>query len=442
MRSGTPSGRSKKTRCSTSAAIIKSKRRGYRERVHVATPALISRSVGLRTALVALALQFALMGCGALVPTGPAFSVSLLSALPPLTTDAPADGRDAGFSARIGDRVAWLFGDTFPNDDIMLSATAAWSAREDPTRLWEPTDASGIPVELYAYSPREAAYNAAHAEPPICCSQYATCPSGDPYCACAQGTDCGARIALWPGAVVVRDARSLVGYYEKVRVGAGPWDFDVLGVGTATLDADSTRAVRALGADGEPMMVFEHGEPKFLHALRVDQDAVSWVYVYGETEPSNCGVDVYVGRVALENISDRAAYRFFDGRAWTDSIVSAGPIMTAVVGGLGSVSWNDYLGAYVSGTLGPCTEGGQFLLRSARRPEGPWSKAVAVDLASIGADEQAYAGLMHSSLARGQRVVVSFYQPLVRDDRALGRVHLAEIEFHRHRPLNRYRGRR
>jgi hypothetical protein len=398
--------------------------------------------MGLRVALVALALLPVLTGCGVLVPTGPAFSVSLRSALPPLTTDAPADGRDAGFSARIGDRIAWLFGDTFPNDDIMLSATAAWSDRDDPTSLWEPIDASGIPIELYAYSPREAAFNLAHAEPPVCCSQYETCPSGDPYCACAPGTDCSARIALWPGAVVARDARSLVGYYEKVRVGAGPWDFDVLGVGTATLDADSTRAARKLDADGEPMMVFERGEPKFLHALRVDQDAVNWVYVYGETEPKNCGVDVYVGRVRLENISDRTAYRFFDGRAWTDSIVSAGPIMTAVVGGLGSVSWNDYLGAYVSGTIGLCTDGAQFILRSARRPEGPWSRPVAVDLASVGADAQAYAGLMHASVAQGRRVVVSFYQPLVRDDRALGRVHLVELELHRRSRLNRYRGHR
>ena len=381
--------------------------------------------------LIGVVCQTSLLACSVVAPSGPRFTVSEPIAFEPFETDASAHGRDAGFSVRIGDRVLWLFGDTFPNEELMLSATAAWSEANDPVKLLEPTDADGNPTALFDYSPSETAFNAAHAEPPSCCAEFAQCPPEQPTCRCDPGTDCSTRIALWPGSAVPVDAGSAIGFNESVEVGLAPWTFDVLGVGTATLMVGGVRARRSLDGSGEPRLVFTAGEPKFLHALRVDHGNTSWVYVFGETEPDACMVDVYVGRVQLSRIADRSGYRFWDGQDWVESIESAGPAVAGVVGGLGSVIWNEYLGVYLSGTIGLCTDGGRFLLRSARQPEGPWSEPLVIDLATVGADGEAYAGLLHESLSRGRRLVLSFYQPLVRDERAYGSVRLVEVELER-----------
>jgi len=315
----------------------------------------------------------------------------------------------------------------------MLSATAAWSTLADPTQLLEPFDEAGVPLALYAYSPREAAYNAAHAEPPECCAESLGCSAERRYCACAEGVDCSARIALWPGAALPTDAGTVIGLYEKVKVGSGAWDFDVLGIGTATVATGDVVARRTTDAGGEPILLFDRGEPKFLHAMRVNDERGAWVYVFGETSGPSCSLDVFLARAPLAEMRERTAYRFWDGVGWSESLASARAVLNGVEGGLGSVAYNDYLGAYVSGTIGLCTDGAHFLMRSARRPEGPWSDPVAVDLATLGASGEAYAGLIHASLGTGRRVVISFYEPVVCDERAVGRVHLAQIELRRRR---------
>ncbi len=328
----------------------------------------------------------------------------------------------------------WLFGDTFPNEDVLLSATAAWSSAGEPTRLAEPFDAAGVPVSLYAYTPSETAFNQAHAELPVCCRDGRACPSDEPYCRCGPDSDCAARIALWPGSILPTDDGRLIGLYEKVKAGAAAWDFDVLGIGTFTLLPEDVTTRRTLDRSGEPILLFERGEPKFLHAVRVDDDDGTWAYVFGETAGgSSCSSDVYVGRAPLADMQERNAYRFWDGKGWAETLAEAAPVLDDVEGGLGSVAYNEYLGAYLSGTVGLCTEGAQFLMRSAPRPQGPWSAPIAVDLSTLGASSEAYAGLLHPALGVGRRIVISFYEPLFQDERVLGRVRLARLELKRRR---------
>lgn len=388
----------------------------------------IERHLGTAAAAVGVAIITALAGCASLAPQGPRFDAHVTTELPRFTTPAAAHGRDAGFSAQIGKSIVWTFGDTFPNDDVMLSATAAYSTRDQPTHLCEPTDDQRVPSSLYRYTPEEQRYNTAHSDPPACCKQYADCPPAEPYCKCAPDTDCGARIALWPGAQIPDGNGGVVGFYEKVLVDTAPWTFDVLGVGTARIAAGETTAQRTLDHRGEAELVFGRGEPKFLHAFHADHRAGDWVYVYGETEPKNCGVDVFVGRVPRVRLEDRSAYSFWNGKEWIAELRAASPVLSNVQAGLGSVAWNDHLDAYVGATIGLCTDGAAMLLRSARRPQGPWSDPVVVDLSAAGADGEAYAGLIHPALGRGRRIVVSFYQPLVRDERAFGEVRLVELE--------------
>jgi hypothetical protein len=100
-----------------------------------------------------------------------------------------------------------------------------------------------------------------------------------------------------------------------------------------------------------------------------------------------------------------------------------------VEGGLGSVAWNEYLGTYISGNNDICTGGSRFLIRTAPRPEGPWSEPAVVDLAPLGAGPEAYAGRLHPVFGAGQRIVISFYEPRVENDEVVGRVHLARVTF-------------
>ena len=103
-------------------------------------------------------------------------------------------------------------------------------------------------------------------------------------------------------------------------------------------------------------------------------------------------------------MEDRAAWRFYDGSGWSSDLARARPILARVEGGLGSVAWNDHLGAYVSGINDICTGGSRFLMRTAPRPEGPWSEPAVVDLTPLGAGPEAYAGRLHPAFGSGRRM--------------------------------------
>jgi hypothetical protein len=378
-----------------------------------------------------VAVGFLASACAPHRPPSLPFSVTGVEPLPALSTSAQAEGRDGGSTALVGNRIVWLFGDTFVGDDDLLCATAAWSSPTEPTQLEEATDAKGAPLQLYRYTPAEQAFNAAHADPPACCEQWSTCSDAQPRCHCPVNTDCTVRIALWPGDPVARPDGSVIGYYESVIAGVAPYDLMRVATGIATLPAGSTVAKRARmkDDDDEPLMLFDSSEPNFLHALAVDEGGQRMLYAYAVTDRVGCKVNVIVARVPLEHAGERAAYRFWNGQAWVPDVNEAHPVLADVTGGLGSVAWNDYLGAYLSGFSDVCSGGSHFLMRTAPRPEGPWSKPVEIDLSPLGAGPNAYAGRLHPALNSGKRVVISFYQPEIGDDGGpVGRVHLVAVD--------------
>ena len=50
-------------------------------------------------------------------------------------------------------------------------------------------------------------------------------------------------------------------------------------------------------------------------------------------------------------------------------------------------------------------------------------------LAPLGAGPESYAGRLHPAFGVGRRIVISFYEPRIEDDRVVGRVHLARVTF-------------
>jgi len=208
-----------------------------------------------------------------------------------------------------------------------------------------------------------------------------------------------------------------------------PYDFTHLGTGLAVLPDHGTVARRLVGPDGIPMMLFDRDEPNFLNAVVAPVDDVPYVFAYARRLRRSCLVDVLVARAPLDSMEHRASWRFFDGDGWSRDIDAMRPILSRVEGGLGSVAWNEYLGAYISGNNDICTGGSRFLIRTAPRPEGPWSEPAVVDLAPLGAGPEAYAGRLHPVFGAGRRIVISFYEPRVENDEVVGRVHLARVTF-------------
>jgi len=325
------------------------------------------------------------------------------------TTNAKAWGRDAGNSARVGSRIFWAFGDTFTPNGFRC-ATSAWSSPDRPLVLKEEVDALGNPYQLYRFTPDEWAFNQSHAKPPACCSESSSCAKESPYCKCPPATDCATRIALWPGDVIAVDERIAINFYEKLVAGVAPYDFHHIGTGLARVALGRTVAARETGRDRKPLLLFSDPEPNFLRAVSVEEDGRRFVYVYASVNRLLCAVDVLIGRVRLESVADRASYRFWDGAGWAGDLGAARPILARIPGGLGSVAWSTHLRSYVSAFSDVCT-GGKLVLRTAPRPEGPWSEASTVDLAALGATAESYAGMLHPDLGNGAEMWFTFYWP-------------------------------
>jgi hypothetical protein len=355
--------------------------------------------------------------------------VARVEPLGTFTTNAVQYGRDAGYSNRIGDHILWVFGDTFSGDpadpSAFLSATAGWSLPATPFFLVEAVDEQGAPIQFLPFFPLERQFQETRREPPACCLLHDGCPPDSRYCVCPPDTDCTSRIAIWPGDVIALGDRTGVVFYEELIAGVAPYDFRHLGTGLARVREGMTTAARMMNDRGDPILTFRNPEPNFFRAVAVEEEGVVLVYTYAAVGTEPCAADVLIARVPLDRVAERAAYRFWNGTGWAADLDAAAPILRSVAEKLGSVVWNDHLGAFVSGHSSLCT-GGKFHVRSAPRPEGPWSEPRIVDLSALGVTSDSYAGMWHPALGTGRSMVMSYYQPL---PEVVGEVRLARVTF-------------
>ena len=375
-------------------------------------------------------------GCSSFQVTAEPPRVSDLQPAGELKTPARADGRDAGSSVVMGAKIAWLFGDTFPDEDTLLTATAAWSEISAPYTLTEPVGEGNIPFELFCYSVDEQQYNLEHASPPECCKQQQDCSLREKYCACERGTDCGYRIALWPGDAVKLDEDTLLMVYEIIRAGVAPYDFEFVGNGIATLDLNQSVATRVTDEAGRPLILFGADSHNYLH---MSDGRDGYVYFYARKLKQNCLADIYIARVPTEAARQRDQYEFWAAGGWIHKESESMPMLRDIVGGLGSVLWNPWLRRFVAAELDLCT-GANLALRTAPRPEGPWTDARSIDVSSLGATGESYAARLHEALSEDDRVGFSFYVPKVTDDKVVGRLHFGSVRL-RGAEFRRGRGR-
>jgi len=273
-------------------------------------------------------------------------------------------GRDGGYSGVFAGYAVWLYGDTFlanPNAEGQTLISDSWSFTSDfnapdgITAFQEREDSAGAPTMLLQLTATEQAFNAAHA--------------GNP----CQQQPCGARWALWPGAMVGDPAgnRALV-FYQIVSAQPGNFNFQTVGYSIATWQnfADLPQRPTINPTAEHPDLLFSENQPSFGSAALIAGDTL---YVYG-CYSSLLSVACVLGRVDLgADVTDLSQWTYYAGNGnWSSKLGDAMWVFTA--NHILNVSWNDYLQRYVAVYNHPLS--GDVVIRTAPAPEGPWSAEV------------------------------------------------------------------
>jgi hypothetical protein len=272
-------------------------------------------------------------------------------------------GRDGGYSGVFAGYAIWLYGDTFlahPNAQGQTLISDSWSftsdfnAQDGITGFQEREDSVGAPTMLLELTAAEQAFNAAHA--------------GNP----CQQQPCGARWALWPGAMVADPARNrALVFYQLVSAQPGNFNFQTIGYSVAVWQnfADLPQRPTINPAAAHPDLLFSQSQPSFGSAALVKGDTL---YAYG-CYNSNFSVPCVLGRVNLADVTNLSVWTFYAGNGnWSSQPSDARWVFSA--NHILNVSWNDYLQRYVAVYNQPLS--GNVMIRTAPAPEGPWSAEV------------------------------------------------------------------
>lgn len=269
-------------------------------------------------------------------------------------------GRDGGGSAVVWGKSVWSFGDSVTSVKDVEGET--WHhnsfsftddlAGADGITLAERTDAAGAPAYFLAPTEDEAAFNVAH--------------RGDP----CKEQPCGARFAVWPGAPVFDAARNRA-LIPHGLISAAPGELDFHGVGQSfAVWTDFAKAPeRPVVAPGtkHPTILFAEGEAPYGMVSVIDGE---FLYGFG---CFHAGWDFHcpIGRVALDHVFERSAWRFWDGGSWSESIAAAKPVLDA--SSIVSVHFNAYLKSWTA--IYSAVLSNDVMLRTAPALTGPWSEA-------------------------------------------------------------------
>jgi hypothetical protein len=310
----------------------------------------------------------------------PAISVSEVRDLGRVRFVPQVFTRGGGLSASFGGRSAWVFKETraFGRGEAgPKRIDSSWGLAETATSadlptVTGPTDGAGNLLELIPRTAQE--------------------PVED--------------WSLEPGAVVWDGARdrALV-FYAKKSLHA----LEQRRVGSSLAlwprpDAPAVRPLLRPGAE-EPTLLFDAEEPAWGSGALTSGN---WLYTYAcKQQKGSLEVPCLLARVPLDRALDRGAWTFYAGGSWSSDWRGATAVIDAVPPM--SVAWNGYLGKYVAVSTRILSD--MIRIRTADRPEGPWSEAVLVQgLAPAVGFPWIGPGIGHPELAReGGRVEILTY---------------------------------
>ena len=352
--------------------------------------------------------------------SAPAAQVASVRDVGAVSFPAQVRARDGGYSVGWGSKSVWVFGDTTlrapgedgPSGTSWRSSTSSWTESLDASaglRVDQQVpDSKGAPRELLPFTAEETAYNAAH--------RGTDCPAG---------SDCGARWALWPAAIVPDPARGrALLFYSKIAAKTGAYNFKGVGTSIASWAAPEAAPVRSALRPGtaEPTLLFPDGEPPLGAGGVVVADQL---YAYG-CACAGLRCPCLLGRAPLAAATDRAQWTFWNGSAFSADAAKAAPVFDGSPAV--SVQFNAHLGRYLA--LYSIPVGNDIGLRTADRPEGPWSDQLTVTSTPPPPTAGAwnYAGVGHPELAKdsGRIEYLSYFHDLGNFD---GEMKLLEITF-------------
>ncbi len=279
-------------------------------------------------------------------------------------------------SLPLGDRAVWIFsggflGVTSADGVNFLSSGAANGTFDDPVHLMELLDTMSVPKLLIPFTAEEVAFN-----------------TGD-------GGD--RQIWLLPQSVMTTSGgtNALV-FYGKYWVRDLDW--------TRIAGGIARMSAAALTATRDPQYLFNAPEPLFLQGATVFDD---FLYLYACDGPKGCGI----ARAPLATIDHHDAWTTYSdsdsGAKWIADLVGGSAVLQNVGGAL-SVSYNAHLGALLAVYSEPFSS--RVVLRTAPRPEGPWSAPVLVFDTHAAGD---FGAVEHPAFSKncGQVLLISYSHP-------------------------------
>ncbi len=310
-------------------------------------------------------------------------------------------GRNGGYSTLFSGRSLWAFDFSIANPECETgrgNCSASWSWTDDLDAsdgigaFSSGTDLRGFPAEPIPYTEDEAAYNRAHR-------------SED----CVE--DCNNAYYIQPASLVSDPARGRALVFYQKRFGSDVL-FDAVRQGTsiAVWTDPTQRAVRP-AAGGTVTELFSAEEPAWGSAAVVADDLL---YAYA-CQPERDGCPILVARAPLADALDRRAWRFYAGdRRWSADWREAIPVTDC--GGYLSIHWNEHLGRYLASHVDPEGGGRAIALRTADRPEGPWSEPLLYIVGVPPPEKKGgtlKSGLIHPEFARegGRIEYITYFRP-------------------------------
>ena len=349
----------------------------------------------------AVILVVAVAGCASNPGPPPALTVVSATDLGAIPTNPDILGRDGGYSALFRGYSVWLYGDTFlakANANGRGLISDSWSyttdlnAQHGIAGFQERLDSSGAPEMILPETPTEFAFNQAH--------------TGNP----CQAQPCGARWALWPGAILTDTAnhRALI-FYNVVYALPGAFNFQGIGNSVAVWTDLSSQPQRPSFnpaiVQGHPDLMFNQNQPNFGSAAFIQNGTL---YVYGCGIPSDStDKGCRLAKVSPTSVLNLSAWSFYAGNGnWSPQMSNA----VSVFGNANilSVSWNAYLQRYVAVYSQIFSQ--NVLMRTAPNPEGPWSREVTAFVAKQPSSGNVYDAHAHAEYDAnsGQTIFVSY----------------------------------
>lgn len=332
----------------------------------------------------------------------PGLTVVQATDLGAIPTNPDILGRDGGYSALFQGHSVWVYGDTFlakPDMQVRTLISDSWSfttdlnAQTGLTGFQERLDSTGSPTMILPETAAEQAFNQAH--------------NGNN----CQAQPCGARWALWPGAIVVNPAdNSALIFYMVVSAQPGAFNFQGIGTSVAVWQNMQQQPQRPTLnppiVPDHPDLMFANSEPGFSTAAFISSGTL---YVYGCGIGTNSAdIGCRLGKVDPSSAQNRSAWTFYAGNGnWSSNLSDAISLFTGGTGGM-SVSWNSYLQLYVAVYSQPLSQ--NVMIRTSPSPEGPWSEETVAFVAMTPSSGNVYDAKAHSEydVNGGQTIFVSY----------------------------------